>query len=289
MGALRVLLGPSRSPKTIAVQRIMSSDVSHSLKRGWDDFLAVPSHLPFLCVIYPMVCLFLFTGTFHHPILPLAFSVIAGLALVAPLAAAGLFELSRRRETGLDHFWGHALHVVRSPSLGTIVVIGFLLMAICLTWLWLAKAVYVASFGSETPASIGHLVDNLFKTSAGWRLIMIGSVGGYAFTALVLTITTFSLPLLIDRDVGVAVALLASIRVMAANPAIVARWGLIVTALLVVGAIPFFLCLSVVIPVLVHASWHLYRRAIGPETRPDQGHQARPQSRRHAGGDRREG
>ena len=107
--------------------------------------------------------------------------------------------------------------------------------------------------------------------SAGWTLIFVGTGVGFLFAVVVLTISAISFPLLLDRDVGAAVALLTSIRVVAENPLTMALWGLIVAALLVIGSIPFFLGLTVVMPVLGHATWHLYRRAVEPDPNPHRG------------------
>jgi uncharacterized membrane protein len=176
-------------------------------------------------------------------------------------------NLSRCREAKLNHSLTHALKIVHSPSLGAIIVFGLLLAAICLTWLWIANASYTALFDSEATTSFARLVDKLLKTPIGWSVIVIETAVGCVFAGLLFTISVIALPLLLDRDVGTAVALLTSIRVVAANPAMMARWGLIVMVMLVIGAMPFFVCWSVVVPVLGHASWHLYRRAIEPDSR----------------------
>ena len=123
-------------------------------------------------------------------------------------------------------------------------------------------AIYVANFGYNAPASIGQFIDDMFTTSAGWNVIVVGTVVGFLFAVVVLTISVVSFPLLLDRDVGAAVALFTSIRVVLANPVTMALWGLIVAALLVVGSLPFLLGLTVVMPVLGHATWHLYRKAV---------------------------
>jgi uncharacterized membrane protein len=264
MAFLRILVGSSTRP--LVVRRITWSDLLHSLKGGYDDFLEVPTHVVLLALIYAVMCIFLIIGTFHYPMLPLAFPIPAGSALVAPVAATGLYELSRCREAKLNHTLTHALKIVHSPSLGAIIVFGLLLAAICLTWLWIANASYAALFDTEGATSFVRLVDKLLKTPIGWSVIVTEAAVGCVFAGLLFTISVIALPLLLDRDVGAAVALLASIRVVAANPAMMVRWGLIVMVMLVIGAMPFFICWSVVVPVLGHASWHLYRRAIEPDS-----------------------
>ncbi len=268
MAISHILVGPGLSPVRPVVRRISPSDLYDSLARGVDDFLAMPSHAIFLCMIYPMLGIFLIALTLGNSLLPLAFPIAAGFALVGPLAAIGLYELSRRRESGLDTSSEHALDVLHSPSLGSIVALGLLLMAIFLIWLVVAEALYIANFGYAPPPPLVQFVRNVLATPAGWRLIAVGTGAGFLFAVLVLAISAISFPLLLDRDVGAAVAVYTSVRVVAANPLTMALWGLIVAALLVVGSIPFFLGLTVVMPVLGHATWHLYRRAVEPDANP---------------------
>lgn len=282
MTSSHILVGASASPARPAVRRITPSDLWQSLRRGVDDFSAMPSHAIFLCVIYPLLGLFLIAVTLGHAMLPLAFPIAAGFALIGPLAAIGLYELSRRREAGLDSSSVHALDVLHSPSLGAIIALGLLLMAIFLIWLAVAQAIYVANFGYASPASIGQFVGEVLRTPAGWHLIVEGTGVGFLFAVTVLTMSVVSFPLLLDRDVGAAVALLTSIRVVATNPLTMALWGLIVTALLVLGSLPFFLGLAVVMPMLGHATWHLYRRAVEPDTNPHPDYRPRQRPPRYA-------
>jgi uncharacterized membrane protein len=265
MPSSHVLVGASAGPARPVVRRISPADLLQSLKQGLDDFLAMPSHAVFLCLIYPLLGLWLISLASGYSMLPLAFPLAAGFALIGPLAAIGLYELSRRREAGLDTSLTHAFDVLRSPSLGAIVVLGLLLMAIFLVWLAVAEAIYIANFGYAAPASIRQFAEEVFTTRPGWNLIVVGTGVGFLFAALVLTISAVSFPLLLDRDVGAAVALLTSIRVVIANPLTMALWGLIVAALLVIGSLPLFLSLTVVMPVLGHATWHLYRKAVAPD------------------------
>src|ERR1700683_3061450 len=151
-----IVSGDGRTTTLPVVRHITPSDLWDSLKRGADDFAAMPSHAVFLCVIYPIIGILLVAVTFGYAALPLAFPIAAGYALVGPIAAIGLYELSRRREAGLDSSSSHALDVLHSPSLGAIIAVGMLLMAIFLIWLVAAEAVYVANFGYAPPASIGQ-------------------------------------------------------------------------------------------------------------------------------------
>ncbi|MGA8616363.1 MAG: DUF2189 domain-containing protein [Xanthobacteraceae bacterium] len=277
-----ILVGASTSPARPAIRHITPSDLWYSLARGLDDFSAMPSHAIFLCAIYPLLGIVLIGITLGDSTLPLAFPIAAGFALVGPLAAIGLYELSRRREAGLDSASSHALDVLHSPSLGAIVALGLLLMAIFLIWLAVAEAIYIANFGYTAPASLGRFIRDVFQTPAGWRLIIEGTGVGFLFAVVALTISAVSFPLLLDRDVGAAVALLTSIRVVLANPLTMALWGLIVAALLVIGSLPLFLGLTVVVPVLGHATWHLYRRAVEPDPDPHPDYHPREKAPRYA-------
>ena len=269
MANSHILVGASTNPLQPVVRRISTSDLYYALARGYDDFAAFPSHAVFLCVIYPLVGLLLIGLTLGTlSLLPLAIPIAAGFALVGPLAAIGLYELSRRREAGLDSSPSHAFDVLHSPSLGAIIALGVLLMAIFLIWLVVAEALYFAIFGDAAPTSIEQFITDLLTTPRGWALIIVRWGIGFLFAALVLSISAISFPLLLDRDVGAAVAMHTSLRVMAANPLPMTLWGLIVAVLLVIGSIPLFVGLAVVMPVLGHATWHLYRRTVEPDRNP---------------------
>jgi uncharacterized membrane protein len=170
--------------------------------------------------------------------------------------------MSRRREQGLDISWVDAFGVVRSPAFGAILALGVLLLVIFLLWLAAAYVIYHVTLGPEPPASIGAFISDVFTTSAGWAMIVVGVGIGFLFALLVLTISVVSFPLLLDRDVGLWTAVATSVRAVRANPRPMALWGLIVACGLVLGAIPALLGLAVVIPVLGHATWHLYRKVV---------------------------
>lgn len=244
------------------VRKIGASDLVDALKQGFADFWAMPSHVVFIGLIYPIVGLVLGRLVFGYDVLPLLFPLMAGFALIGPFAALGLYEMSRRREQGLDISWKHAFDVFRAPSFGAIAALGLLLLIIFFVWLAVADAVYVATFGYRPAASVPDFLHQIFATPEGWMLIIVGNGLGFLFALLVLMISVVSFPLLLDRNVGPAVAVLTSLRAVLANPGTMALWGLIVATLLVVGTIPIFIGLAVVVPVLGHATWHLYRKVV---------------------------
>jgi len=282
MAYSHILLGAGDAPAQLTVNRIGFADLKDALKRGLDDFTAMPTHAMFLCAIYPIVGLLVARLAFGYSILPLLYPLVAGFALVGPLAALGLYELSRRREAGLETSASHALDVVDSSSIGALVTLGLLLLGLFVLWIAFANAIYIANFGYATPASIRGFLHEVLTTRSGWNLIVIGNGVGFLFAVVVLTISAISFPLLLDRDVGAAVALLTSIRVVLKNPVTMAAWGFIVAALLFVGALPAFLGLTVVMPVLGHATWHLYRKAVVSDESPHPTQHQHPGEKRYA-------
>jgi uncharacterized membrane protein len=278
-----VVTAQDATPALPAIRKIGPADLKDALARGLDDFWEMPTtHVIFLSLIYPIAGLFLARMAFGYDVLPLLFPIMAGFALIGPFAGIWLYELSRRREYGLDVHWRHAFDVLRSPSLGSILVLGLLLMAIFLVWIAVAQAIYVATFGYKPAASIPEFARQVLTTSAGWALIIVGNGIGFLFAVLVLTISVVSFPMLLDRNVGVAGAVVTSIRAVAANPVTMALWGLLVAVALVLGSLPLFFGLAVVMPVLGHATWHLYRKVVEPNPNPPQEHERPEKPPRYA-------
>jgi uncharacterized membrane protein len=244
------------------VRKIKAVEIWEVLQKGTSDFWAMPTHLFFLTLIYPVVGLMLARLIFGYDVLPLLFPIMAGFALVGPIAALGLYEISRRRELGFEPDWKDAFAVFRSPSLPAIVVLVLLLLAIFVAWIVTANTIYVATFGDAPVSTVPSFFDQVFNTPAGWRLILIGNGVGFLFALFVLTISVVSFPLLLDRRVGAFVAIRTSVRAVAANPVAMALWGLTVAVLLAIGSLPLFVGLAIVIPILGHATWHLYRKAV---------------------------
>ena len=264
------------------IRTIGLSDLHDALRLGWEDFKAVPSHAIILCVIYPVLGLMLARSVLGRSVLPLLFPLAAGFALVGPFAALGLYELSRRRENGEPATAWDAMEVVRSPSFGGILALGTLLLALFVTWVATAQAIYVAAFGYEAAAGIPDFASRVLTTSQGWWLIVVGCGVGFLFAVVALCVSVVSFPLMLDRHAGAGDAMVTSLRAVAKNPIPMAAWGLIVALLLAVGSLPLFLGLPVVIPLLGHATWHLYRKVIAPDPNPQPIPPRQPRERRPA-------
>jgi uncharacterized membrane protein len=245
-----------------AVRRIGVEDLRIALARGLEDFKANRTDVIFVCVIYPIVGLLLGRLASGYGLVPMLFPLASGFALVGPLAAVGLNEMSRRREQGEAISWVDAFGMLRAPSIGSIALLGLLLVAVFLLWLVAAQVIYVATLGPAAPVSAAAFARDVLDTEAGWALIVIGVGVGFLFAVLVLAISIVSFPLLLDRNAGIDTAIWTSARVVAMNPGVMAVWGAIVVALLVLGSLPALVGLVLVLPVLGHATWHLYRRAV---------------------------
>jgi uncharacterized membrane protein len=245
-----------------AIRRIDFADLKDALAKGLGDFGEARSDVIFLCLLYPIAGLLIAHIVLGSEMFALLFPLVSGFALVGPFVAVGLYEMSRQREEGHELSWATAFDVVRAPSFGAIIMLGILLMVLFLLWLSAANAIYALTVAPLHPTSMTNFVADVFTTARGWAMIVVGVGVGFVFALVVFAISVVSFPLLLDRDVGLGVAVWTSLRAIIANPVPMAAWGLIVAAALVLGSLPLLLGLIIVLPVLGHASWHLYRKVV---------------------------
>ena len=246
------------------VRHLTIGDLFAALASGWRDFWHKPSHLVFLGLIYPTVGAALALWSSGSNSWPLLFPLITGFALIGPIAALPIYEMSRRQELGLDTHWSAALDVFRTPAFASIAALGVWLMIVFTLWLMAAQYLYESLYGPGSPASLLAFLDEVFNTRQGQTLMLWGNLLGFGFAVVVLATSVISIPLLLDRDVGAAVAMQTSVRVLLRNPLVIAAWGILVAAILLLGALPLLVGLAIAVPVLGHATWHLYRRAVVP-------------------------
>ncbi|MCV6597041.1 MAG: DUF2189 domain-containing protein [Mangrovicoccus sp.] len=255
----------TRADSPPQIRDLSTEDLWHALIRGFEDFMALRSDVIFICVLYPIIGLCLTLFAFNAALAPYLFPLASGFALIGPIAAIGLYEMSRRREAGETPSWSDGLLVLKSPAMGPILLMGLYLLAIFALWMLTAGLIYQLTMGPEAPASVLGFFRDAFATPEGRLMILLGLPVGAVFAGVVLAISVVSIPLMLDRQISLPEAVVTSLRVCRQNPMVIAAWGLIVAALLVLGSLPLFLGLIVVMPLLGHASWHLYRRAVLPE------------------------
>ena len=267
--ATQTMSAPRSAPiEPIPVRTITDEDLRLALKQGWEDFRDLRGDLVFAGLIYTLIGLAAVVMTTSRPLMPFFFPVVAGVALLGPVAAVGFYELARRRENGEEVHWFNFLDVRKRPSLDDMGIVAGLLLLVFVGWLLAAGALYALTFGWVTPTSIGSFLSAVFTTPRGWALIAGGLVVGAVFGWFVLALSVASLPMLVDCDVPAAEAVSASWRASHANKGEMIRWGIVVSVLLVLGSIPLFVGLALVLPWLGYSTWHLYTRLVDREMIP---------------------
>ena len=265
MASTDVLLPAETGDEVPAIRTLSNIDLRLALEEGWADFKAMPTHVVFLCAFYPLVGVLLASGVVKFDLMPLLFPLASGFALVGPIAAIGLYELSRRRTAGLSTSWIHVFDIFKSPSLWPIAGLAVMLLALFSAWIVTAQTLYGMAF-DVTPLTTSYEFLRGLSTPPGRFLIVTGIAIGAVFAFIAARVSVVSMPMLLDRRVGLSVAVATSLRVVAHNPRTMLTWFVVVAGGLVLGSIPFFMGLAVVLPVLGHATWHLYQRAVAPAT-----------------------
>jgi len=245
-----------------AVRHISARDLWDALAEGVRDLGASRADVLFIGVIYPIAGIVLASLAFNYDLLPLVFPLVSGFALLGPVAAIGLYEISRRREQGLPASPADALNVLRSPRLGSILALSLVLLALFFLWIGAAYFIYASTLGPEPPASPTAFLHDVVSTGPGWTMTLVGIGVGLLFALAAFAISVVSFPLLLDRDVTFDMAITTSVRAVAANPGPMALWGLIVAGGLILGSLPALVGLVFIVPVLGHATWRLYRKVV---------------------------
>jgi uncharacterized membrane protein len=252
----------SMAPARPRIRRIGEADLRWALSEGWKDFKAKRGDLIVLALIYPVVGLMAAALSFNSENLAMVFPLVAGLSILGPAVASGFYELARRREAGLESGWRHFLDPVRGRSRAGLAIMTVGLLVVFAGWILAASLIYTATLGGDHPASLQDFLSLLFTTAEGWSMIVIGNLVGFGFAVLTLVLTLVSFPMIVDQSVDPITAIETSFHAVAENPKTAASWGLRVAGLLVLGCLPLFIGLAVVLPVLGYATWHLYTRLV---------------------------
>ncbi|MHB2166275.1 DUF2189 domain-containing protein [Alsobacter sp. R-9] len=245
------------------IRRITRQDVAEAFAAGLRDFQAQPVYGLFFGGIYAVGGLVMLLATASWGLLYLVYPLAAGFALIGPFVAVGLYEVSRRRETGESITWGAILGVVFAQSRRELGWMAFVCVFLFILWMYQIRLLVALFFGFQ-PMAMNDFLSNLLGTPEGLLFLLIGHVDGAILSLVLFSLTVVSFPLLLDRDVDFITAMITSVRSVVTNPAPMVGWAAVVVVALIIGSLPAFLGLAVVLPVLGHTTWHLYRRLVAP-------------------------
>jgi uncharacterized membrane protein len=246
------------------VRSIAWSDVRQALGAGLDDFRAAPGFGLFFGGVFAFGGLLIVACLFRFGLAYLAYPLAAGFVLVGPFAAAGLYEVSRRRERGLPLAWRGVLSAPLQPGRRELGWMAFVCLFVLLMWMYQVRLLLALFLGFGLPPTLGGFFAAVFTTPEGLAFLAVGHLVGAAMAILTFALTVVSFPLLLDRDRDFITAMITSIQAVVRSPGPMLGWAALVTVLLVLAMLPLFLGLVVVLPVLGHATWHLYRRLVAP-------------------------
>lgn len=246
------------------VRSIAISDLRGALQQGWADFRNAPAFGLFFGAIYALGGLILVSVVTMLDMRWVAYPLVIGFALLGPFVASGLYEVSRRLETGRSLSWPVVLGVVWDQHRRELGWMAFVMLFVFWVWMYQARTIFVVFFGSKGFATYDAFIDAVFTTTNGWTFLLVGHVVGAIISMILFALTVVSCPLLLDREADFVTAMITSIRAVAASPVVMMGWGLFVIVCMMLSMLPAFLGLVIVLPVLGHATWHLYRRAVIP-------------------------
>jgi uncharacterized membrane protein len=254
----------SISGKTDPIVRAASArDISEALAQGLRDFQAAPLYGLVFGAIYAAGGLLMVANLTAFRMTYLVYPLAAGFALIGPFVAIGLYEVSRRREKGEPlSFAAIWAAMISRREIGWM---AFVTLFIFIMWMYQVRFLMALFLGLNASFStLPQFISVVLTTNEGLLFLMVGNVIGAALSLILFSLTVVSFPLLLDRDVDFVTAMITSVRAVAASPLPMIGWAAIIVMLLIVSVLPFFLGLLVSLPVLGHATWHLYRRIVAP-------------------------
>lgn len=245
-----------------AIRRLALADLQAALDGGWEDFGRLPAANLLVVAVAPAVALASARIGAATGLLPMLYPLATGFTLLGPLASVGFYEIARRREQEGDVGWTGALGVFRRETALPLALVGALLLAIFAGWMLAARGVLLATLGADAPTALLSFIDAIVTTPEGWRMALFGNAVGLLFGIAALGAGAFSLPLIVDGERSARRALRLSLRAVAANAPAMLAWGAVAGGLMLVSILLGAVGVLVSLPVLAHATWRLYRRAL---------------------------
>lgn len=255
----------SPPPPAVKINPIAFADVKDALKEGWRDFTRAPLIGLFFGAIYAAggIAILLLLSVYHEPwwIIPIA----VGFPLIGPFVAVGLYETSRRLGTGQPLHLGEILTVILAQRKRQVAWMAFVVLFIFWMWLYEVRMLLAIFLGFKSFSSIEAFLQVATTTPEGIGFLVVGTGVGAFISVILFCTTVVAIPLLLDREIDLITAIITSFKAVFQNPGPMIGWGITIVALTFVGLVPLFLGLPVVLPVLGHATWHLYTKVMAPQ------------------------
>ena len=247
------------------VNEVTPADIKASLKAGFSDFMARPAMSGFFGLFYAVFgILFVWTLVWLGKIWMIIPAVIA-FPLFAPFAAAGLYEMSRRLQTGESFGWSDILTVMAAQRKREMGWMAFVTLFILWVWFYQFRTILMIVLQDSNFSDLDGLVNTIFTTPEGWTFLTIGSCVGTFLSAVLFSVTVIAMPMLLEREIDFISAMLTSVNVVRKNPLVMLSWAAIIMVTMLLSLVPAFLGLIFTLPILGHTTWHLYQRAVAPE------------------------
>ena len=254
---------PAAKKPELTIRHPGLGDMQDALRLGIADWRACHTEVPMLALLAPVAAIMLAAVVTAPSLMPFVFPVCAGFSLLGPMATIWFAALSRVREETGTATAEEAAKIFDTHRRITIQNLGLTAIGFYLLWVAVAAYIYFNTLGANGPAHGLDFFASVVTTQAGWEMTLTGCVAGAVFAVIMLGIGLVSFPLALDRDVSTWQALTTAFIAMARNPTVVFIWGALVAALLFLGSIPALLGLALVMPILGHSTWHMYRRLVG--------------------------
>lgn len=250
------------TPQAFKINLISFADVTAALAQGWRDFARAPLFGLFFGGIYAaggiLIYLLLYVYNIPWMILPIA----VGFPLVGPFIAVGLYEVSRRLAAGRPLVWRDVLSVVLDQRKREVSWMAFIVLFVFWIWIYQIRLLLAIFLGFKSFSTMQSFITVVTGTAEGISFLLVGTVVGALLAFVLFCSTVIAIPLLLDRDTNFVEALITSFKSVFANLPAMIGFGIVVVVLTALALLPMFLGLLIVLPVLGHATWHLYRRVI---------------------------
>lgn len=257
-----------QQPARPKINKVTAQDITASLKAGFSDFLARPVLSGFFGLFYAVFGLLFVWGMVWLGKIWMIIPAIVGFPLVAPFAAAGLYEMSRRLQKQESFGWSDILKVMANQRKREMGWMAFVTLFIFWVWMYQVR-LWLAIILQDAPFSdFDRFLETLFFTTQGWTFLLVGTCAGAALSAVLFSVTVIAMPMLLERETDFITAMLTSVRVVTENPVVMLGWAAIISVTVLVSMVPAFLGLIVTLPILGHTTWHLYQKALPPAEPP---------------------